>query len=305
MLIRTHRRHGIRAAIAATLVVALTVGAGVAAAAPAKPTIKLGTKDFPEEFILGQLYKQALEAKGYKVQFKKNIGSTEIIKTALYSGKIDMYPEYTGTILSVIFKQAKSPASAQAAYNQAKAKLGAKGFTLFAMTPFSDTDAIAVLKSTASSNGLKTISDLSKLGDKLTISALPEFQTRSAGLLGLKSAYGVTNGTFKPIPQIDPYATLDNGTATAVDVFSTDPQLASGKYTVLTDPKFIFGFQNVAPIVSKKLAAQLGPQGRRIIDAVSAKLTLPAIIAMNKAVSVDKKSDAAVAKAFLKANNLA
>jgi glycine betaine/choline ABC-type transport system substrate-binding protein len=74
---------------------------------------------------------------------------------------------------------------------------------------------------------------------------------------------------------------------------------------VLSDPKFIFGFQNVAPIVSKKLAAKLGPSGRRIIDAVSAKLTLPAIIAMNKAVSVDKKSDAAVAKAFLKANKLA
>ena len=302
---RTHRRHAIRAAIAAVLVVALTVGAGVAAAAPAKPTIKLGTKDFPEEFILGQLYKQALEAKGYKVQFKKNIGSTEIIKTALYSGKIDMYPEYTGTILSVIFKQAKSPANAQAAYNQAKAKLGTKGFTLFNMTPFSDTDAIAVLKSTAAANGLKTISDLSKLGDKLTISALPEFETRSAGLVGMKTVYGVTNGAFKPIPQIDPYATLDNSTATAVDVFSTDPQLATGKYTVLSDPKFIFGFQNVAPIVSKKLAAKLGPSGRRIIDAVSAKLTLPAIIAMNKAVSVDKKSDAAVAKAFLKANKLA
>jgi osmoprotectant transport system substrate-binding protein len=298
------RVHSPRPALAAFLLATLlsVVVAGSAQAAP--PTVVLGTKNFTEEFILGQLYKQALEAKGFKVSYKENIGSTELIDTALTSGKIDMYPEYTGVIVQVVFHRPLSAKTARATYQLAKKLQEKRGFTLFNPTPFFDTDAIAVLKTTARKYKLKSVADLKKV-DGLTLAGLPEFRTRNTGLVGMKRIYGVKNADFIPLAGISPYAALDSGKALAAAVFSTDPPLGAGsKYVVLNDPKHLFGFQNVAPVVSKKLAAELGPKFRQTIDRVSAKLTTNAIIALNKAVIVGKRSPASVAKAFLQANKL-
>lgn len=278
------------------------VVAGSASAAP--PTIVLGTKNFPEEFILGQLYKQALQAKGFKVVYKENIGSTELIDTALTSGKINMYPEYTGVIVQDVFHHALSAKTARATYLLAKQLQQTRGFTLFAPTPFFDTDAIAVEKQTAAKYHLKTVADLKKVHG-LTLAGLPEFRTRNTGLVGMRRVYGIAQVKFIPLAGISPYVALDSGKALAADVFSTDPPLGKGsKYVVLRDTKHLFGFQNVAPVVSEKLAKALGPKLARTMNAVSAKLTQPAIVAMNKAVIVDKASPASVAKAFLKANHL-
>jgi osmoprotectant transport system substrate-binding protein len=298
------RVHSPRPALAAFLLATLlsVVVAGSAQAAP--PTVVLGTKNFTEEFILGQLYKQALEAKGFKVSYKENIGSTELIDTALTSGKIDMYPEYTGVIVQVVFHRPLSAKTARATYQLAKKLQEKRGFTLFNPTPFFDTDAIAVQKTTPRTYKLKSVADLKKV-DALTLAGLPEFRTRNTGLVGMKRIYGVKNADFIPLAGISPYAALDSGKALAAAVFSTDPPLGAGsKYVVLKDPKHLFGFQNVAPVVSKKLAAELGPKFRQTIDRVSAKLTTNAIIALNKAVIVGKRSPASVAKAFLQANKL-
>jgi len=295
-----------RAAAAAIALGLLALVAATAAPAPAasQPTVVLGTKNFAEEYILGQLYKQALEAKGFKVSYKENIGSTEIIDTALTSGKINVYPEYTGVIVQDVFHHALSAKTAHATYLLAKQLQEKRGFTLFAPTPFFDTDAIAVERTTATKYGLKTVVDLKKVPG-LKLAGQPEFRTRNTGLVGLKRIYGLTKIGFVPLAGISPYAALDAGTVQAAAVFSTDPPLGPGsKYVVLTDPKHLFGFQNVAPVVSQKLATALGPKFRQTLDAVSAKLTTPAIIAMNKAVIVDKASPAVVAKAFLKANGL-
>ena len=302
------RIHGPRPALGAYLLAILlaAVVAGSSTAAPtAQPTIVLGTKNFAEEYILGQLYKQALEAKGFKVSYKENIGSTEIIDTALTSGKIDVYPEYTGVIVQVVFHRALSAKNAWATYKLAKKLQEQRGFTLFKPTPFFDTDAIAVTKATAAQYKLKTVADLKKV-QGLSLAALPEFKTRNTGLVGLKNIYGVKPAKFIPLAGISPYAALDSDKAMAAAVFSTDPPLGKdSNYVVLRDTKHLFGFQNVAPVVSQKLAKALGPKFRKTMDAVSAKLTTPAIIAMNKAVIVDKQSPAKVAKAFLKANKLA
>ena len=301
-----HTRRAAQAAFCVSFGVAIVLGGlagGALSARSAQPTIKLGTKDFSEEFVLGQLYKQALEAKGYKVDYHENVGSTEVIDTALTSGKINVYPEYTGTILSVVFHKTTVPKSAAATFAQAKSLEEKRGFTLFAQTPFSDTDAIGTLTSTASKYGLKTIGDLKKVPN-LSICALPTFKTRFAGLIGIQQVYGVKNIKFIPLSGISFYTALDANKCTVSDVFSTDPPLAGTKYTVLKDTKFIFGFQNVAPVVSKTLASALGSKFSATMDAVSAKLTQQAIIAMNKAVAIDHKSPSAVASAFLKANGL-
>ena len=267
-------------------------------------TVRIGSKNFTEAIILGELYKQALEADGYTVQLKSSIGSTEIIDSALTSGEIDMYPEYTGTMLTVVFGDDEPQESAESTYDRAKELYEEKGFTLFEMTPFSDSDALAVTKATADEEGLAAIGDLTKLGG-FKLGGQPEFETRLQGLVGVKERYGISDVEFVPFAGISPYEALDQGAVDVAAIFSTDPPLASGKYVVLEDPEANFGFQNVAPVVDQELADELGDDFRETIDAVSEKLTEDAIIAMNSAVAIDKRPAAQVAREFLEANDLA
>jgi osmoprotectant transport system substrate-binding protein len=302
---RKHNRRAAKAAYAVSLGVALLIGllvAGGAGASPAaKPTIVVGTKNFTEAYVLGELYKQALQAKGYTVKYKANIGSSELIDTAFQSGKINFYPEYVGVLVTAIAKQT-APKTLSATVAAARTfEASKRNGVVYNLTPFSDTDSFGMLTSTAQKYGAKTISDMKKV-KSFSFAGFPECATRTTCLLGLKNVYGLKQTKFVPLGSISVYTLLDKGTVTAGDVFSTDPQLQDkSKYTVLKDTKHIFGFQNVAPIVSKKVdSAAL----RTVVNAVSKKLTLPAIQAMNKAVAIDKQSPAKVADAFLKANNL-
>ena len=269
----------------------------------AKPDVVIGTKNFTEQYVLGELYKQALEAKGYKVSLKQDIGSSELIDTAFKSGKINFYPEYIGVLVVEIAKE-KLPSTATATWAAAKAFEAAKrDGTVLTMTPFSDTDSFGLLTATAHKLGVRTIVDMKKV-KTFSFAGFPECRTRYTCLVGLKSVYGLRQTKFVPLGGISVYTLLDNGTVTAGDVFSTDPELESNKYTVLADTKHLFGFQNVAPVVSKQLAAAAGPGFANTVNAVSATLTVAAMRAMNKAVAIDKQSPASVAAAFLKANHL-
>ena len=311
-MIRKHTRRAAKAAFAISLGVAIVIGLFAAAFArpahansTAGPTIVIGTKNFPEEFILGQLYKQALEAKGFHISYKENIGSTELIQTALTSGKINFYPEYTGVIVQDVFHHALSAKTANGTYLLAKQLEAKKGFTVLKPTPFYDTDVVAVTNATAAKYGLKSIGDLKKAGS-FKLGGFPECKTRNTCFLGYTKQYGLTNASFLPLAGISAYAALDAGTVLAADVFSTDPPLGKGsKYTVLADPKHVTGFQNVAPIVKTTVVTAAGSTFTNTVNAVSAALTQNAIVAMNKAVIVKKQSAAKVAKAFLKANHLA
>jgi osmoprotectant transport system substrate-binding protein len=269
-----------------------------------KPAVTIGDKNFTEEYILGALYQQALQAKGYKVNLKGNIGSSEITYKALTSGQIDMYPEYTGTMLTAIAGVTAPPKTAAQAYTEAKAFAEKHGFTLLDQTPFYDSDALGALVAYAKSHGLTTVADLKKLGKGVKLGGAPEFATRVEGLVGLKQAYGI-NPTFVPLTIGLTYKALDTGQVQVSDVFTTDAQLTSGKYALLSDPKKVFGFQNVAPIVKQSVLAAEGPAFADTINKVSALLTIPAIQKMNAAVSIDQQSPASVAHTFLAANGLA
>jgi osmoprotectant transport system substrate-binding protein len=267
-------------------------------------SVTLGTKDFTEEFIVGALYQQALQAKGYKVVYKPNIGATEVVDKALTSGQIDAYPEYTGESAVTVGGINTTVTTAQQEYDLAKNFYAKRGQSMSAMTPFFDTDAIAVTKAYAAKYGLKTTADLKKV-PHFTLGARPEFQGREQGAVGIQKDYGVKNFTFKSLALGLQYQALDSGAINAADVFTTDPQLASGKYVVLTDPKHIFGFQNVALVINTKKLNQLGGQQfMNIINQVNALLTTPAITAMNKAVAIDKQDPQTVAKTFLSANHV-
>jgi osmoprotectant transport system substrate-binding protein len=269
-----------------------------------KPPVTLGTKDFTEEFVLGELYKQALEAKGYTVNLKKNIGATEIIDKALTSEEIDGYPEYLGVSVAVVARKDIIPKSAQQTYDLAKEFYEGRGQVISKQTPFFDVDAIATTKEFAQQNGLKSVADLKKL-DSFTVGARPEFRNRFQGLKGMRSEYGLDNAQFKQLALGIQYQALDNGDVDSANVFSTDAQLASGKYTVLEDPKGIFGYQHVAMVMNSDKYEQLGGQQFfDVIDEVSALLTNEAMITMNEAVAIDKQDEADVARSFLEANGL-
>jgi osmoprotectant transport system substrate-binding protein len=278
---------------------------GAASSGPGKgkPTIVLGDKNFDEEYLLGALYQQALQAKGYTVTLKGNIGSSEIIWKALKGGQIQMYPEYTGTLLTAIAGDNKPPSSAQETYNLAQAYVQKNGFTLLAQTPFYDADGLAATVAYAKQHGLATIADMKKLGS-VTYGAPAENRTRYDGLIGLRQVYGLNSLKFVPLAEGLNYKALDSGQVKIATIFTTDPQLQSGKYKVLTDTKKLFGFQNVAPVVKKSLVQTEGPAFTQTINKVSALLTLPAIIKMNAAVQLDQQAPATVAHQFLAANGL-
>ena len=309
--------HGLAALLAVALALALTAcgssnkkasstsgGASANAPGKGKPAITMGDKNFTEEYVLGELYAQALRAKGYTVNLKANIGSSEIIDKALTSGNLDIYPEYTGVILSELAHQTKRPSDANAAYAAAKKFEEGRGFTLLDKSPFFDSDALAVKPAYAKKHGLATVADFKKVSGKVRLGAPPEFRTRFSGLLGLEQDYRLTNFDFKPLSIGLQYKALDTGRVDTADVFTTDGQLQRGSYVVLKDPKFIFGFQNVTPVVSRKVLDREGPAFAQTLNAVTAKLTTEAMRRMNAAIDIDKQKPPAVAKAFLAANGL-
>ncbi len=268
-----------------------------------KPPVTLGDKNFTEQYILGELYAQALRAKGFTVNVKSNIGSSEITDKALTSGKIDLYPEYTGVIVTELAGAKDQPKSAADTYAEAKKYEEGRGYALLKATPFFDADGLAVKPDFAKKNGLADVGDLKKLSS-FKYGAPPENKTRYQGVVGMKKAYGLDNFSFKPLSIGLQYKALASDKIDVAAVFTTDAQLAGGKYTVLKDSKGIFGFQNVAPVVSKKVLTAQGPAFEQTLNAVSSKLTNDAMQKMNGAVDLDKQKPADVAKAFLQANGL-
>lgn len=281
-----------------------------------KPPVMIGTKSFTEQFILGNLYAQALEAKGYTIHLKTGLGPTESIDKALTSGRIDLYPEYTGVITEVVAPLATltapgapaniyvPPSTAEEAFRQAADFQKARGFTLLDMAPFENGVRLAVTPAFAEEHHLASMADLDAL-PSFRFGAPAELEDRYEGLRGLKQIYQLRNVEFVPLPIGDQYAALDNGSVETAAVLLTDGRLTEQKVVILTDPKKLFGFQNVAPVVNSKKLTQLGPEFAETLNLLSAKLTADAMQTMNAEVDLRHKDPASVAHEFLVANGMA
>jgi osmoprotectant transport system substrate-binding protein len=268
------------------------------------PPIRIGSKNFTEQTILGELYRQALEAKDYDVLLKPDIGSSELIHRALRRGVLDMYPEYIGVLLSEVARETERPPNPTAAYQLAQEYENKSGFTLLAQTPFSDTNALAVKPEFARRHKLETVADLRKLKGSVRIAALAEFETRHEGLVGLDEVYGLRNLRVVAVEDDERYSTLESGGSDVALVFTTESQLAGDDYVVLADPRGLFASGHVAPIISDEVLEAHGSGLRSTIDAVTRTLTTPRMREMNAAVVVRKQSPAAVADAFLRGRGL-
>lgn len=268
-----------------------------------KPSVTLGTGSVTEQFVLGQLYQQALQAKGFTVALKQNIGSTQIADAALRSGQIDLYPAYVGVFDRTVAGGASSYPSLRAALATARAYARGHGFRLLAATPFSDVDALVVLPDYARAHRLVSVAGLAAVR-RLRLGAPPQFRDSAAGLRGLARSYGIRAVDFAPLTVGLQYQALDDRQVDAADVLTTDGQLQSGRYVVLSDPRHVFGFENVAPVVAERVLRAQGPAFAATLNAVSRALTLGAMQRMNAAVALDGKSPAAVARQFLQSAGL-
>jgi osmoprotectant transport system substrate-binding protein len=264
-------------------------------------SITIGSADFPESTLIGEIYAGALEAKGVKVKKTFNIGSREVYLKALQDGSIDLIAEYTGSLSTFLNKNAaaKDP---EGVYAELKAALPAT-LTVLDKSAAEDKDSIAVTKEAATKWNLKTIPDLAAHQNDITLAAPPEFKKRERGLVGLKSEYGVDlTAKFLPLKGTALVEAMKNGQAQAGNVFSTDPAIAENSFVVLEDPKALFGVDNVVPLVTK---AKVTAATSAVLNAVSAKLDTPTLGDLLKQVVTDKRDASVVAKEFLAKNGLA
>jgi glycine betaine/choline ABC-type transport system substrate-binding protein len=263
-------------------------------------TITVGSKNFTEQFVLGEIYSQALEAAGYKVKRQLNLGSELIAYAALKAGKVDAYPEYTGTALTAFFKvkTADVPRDAQKAYEDTKAGMAKDNITALAPTPFENTYRLGMTKEGAAKIGNpKTISDLKGKEGDLSISGFPECKQRQDCLLGVQDAYGLKFGKFVTSEQ--KYQVLKSGDADVAFIFTTDGDLASGEYAILDDDKKFFPPYNITFAVRNEVMEKLGPEGQKVIEDVQKPLTDQVMQELNARVDIDKQKPADAARDYL------
>jgi osmoprotectant transport system substrate-binding protein len=261
--------------------------------------VTIGTQEFPEALVLGELWRQALAVNGYTVDLRKAVGPAEDLDRAVRDGDIDGYVGYTGTVLSIVAGQEVSGLDPTQTHDAVEDYYDEQGMEVSEPTPFENKDAIAVTNTFAEDNGLTSIADLAGL-DSVTLGARPEFEDLQLGLAGLQDVYGLDNAEFVPVELGEQYAALDGGEADAVDAFTTDPQLRDDAYTLLDDPELLFGSQNVVMVVDEgKLDSIDADAFMDVIDTVNSELTEDAMVEMNAQVT-EGRGEAEVARAFLR-----
>ncbi len=268
-------------------------------------TVKVGTKDFTEEFIVGNMYKLMLEQAGAKVDYKENLGGTPVCQAAMQKGDIDLYPEYTGTGLFTVLKQPTIGLNAQQTYDQvAKGYKDQFNFVWLDPAPMNDTQALAMTQAGSQKFGIKTISDMVAKADQLTMIGPPEFQTREDGIPGIMKVYG--DFKLKKYIPVDPglkYQGLTNGQADVAVAFGTDGQIAADNLVVLQDNKNLFPISQITPVVRQQ-ALDAIPGIKAVLNAVSPMLTDKVMATLNYEVDGKKREPADVAKEFLTAQGL-
>jgi osmoprotectant transport system substrate-binding protein len=274
--------------------------------ANAKVSLTIGSKNFTEQQVLGQIYAQGLAAAGYTVDTDLNLGDEQTALKALKGGDIDAYPEYTGTaLLSFFDKQADDlPSDPQAAYQEAKAGFEAEGLVAFPPTPFTSSNEVAVTKETAEKLGLQRISDLKGKEGDLTVYGSPECRQRLDCLLGLRQVYGLRFGKFVPVDIAQRHEVLTSGRADVSIVFTTDPQIQREGEVLLEDDKGMFPPYNSTLVTRKEVADEAGADLEKTIALIQEQLTDENMQELNARVDLDKEEPAAVAKAYLSETGL-
>jgi osmoprotectant transport system substrate-binding protein len=271
--------------------------------ARAADRFRIGSKNFTEQLILGEVYAEALEGVGIKVERKLNLGGTLVAHQALVSDEIDMYPEYTGTALINVLK-APTMTDSKAVYDKVKAHYESEfGLIWLTPAPMNNTYVLVIRPDTAEQFTLKTLSDLAPVAGQLKLGAGPEFRDRQDGLPGLKARYGIQFGEDRQFPLGIRYNALIAHRVDAVDGNATDGQISANHLVRLIDDKHLWPPYNMAPVVRKAALAAF-PAAAGVLDKVSALIDDATMSAMNGAVDGGKEEPRSVARAFVRDHHL-
>jgi len=297
----TPLRIGRRSALTAIAGLAL---APAACAHPAGAAIKIGSKNFTEELILGELYAQSLEHAGLRVDRRLDLGSVEVAMAALERGDIDLYPEYTGTALLVVLKLPPIT-DRDRTFETVKREYERRfHLTWLRPAPMNDSQALATTPAVAARYGLRTLSDLSRQAPKLRLASVPEFTDRPDGLAGLRKAYG--GFAFASIRYIAiglKYKALLDGDVDVAVAFGTDGQIGADHLLVLEDDKHFWPPYQVAPVVRDDALSRF-PAIEPALDALAPHIMDASMRDLNWRVDGDHQEPADVARDFLRSAGL-
>jgi osmoprotectant transport system substrate-binding protein len=268
--------------------------------------LTIGSKNFTEQQVLGQIYAQGLKAAGYDVKTALNLGDENIAHAAIQRGAIDAYPEYTGTALLSFFgkKASQLPKDPEQAYEQAKHAFAQERLVALPPTPFTSSNEVAVSKATADRLGLSTISDLAPAAKDLTLYGSPECRRRLDCLAGLQQVYGLHFKRFRPVAIRHRHDVLKSGRDHVSIVFTTDPQIKRNGEVLLEDDKGMFPPQNSTLVVRKDVADMAGPDLEKTVELISAQLTDETMQELNARVDLDREDPATVARDYLREKGL-
>ena len=264
--------------------------------------ITVGSKNFTEQFILGEIYAQALEAAGYDVSKDLNLGSEQIALRALQGGEVDAYPEYTSTALTSFFDvpPEEVPGDAQQAFEESKEDFTELGLVAYPPTPFSSANAVGLLTERAEELGVESISDLEDLSEQMALYGSPECRQRFDCLVGLRDNYGLGFKSFTPVDIDRRYAVLESGQADLSILFTTDAQLfVSAEYVVLEDDRDVLPAGNVLFVARREIVDEAGPDFAEVVESVQSELTLGVMQELNARVDIDRQRPEQVARGYL------
>ena len=263
--------------------------------------LTIGSKNFTEQKVLGEIYAQGLEAAGFNISKDLNLGDEKTALAALKAGEISAYPEYTGTaLLSFFGKQADElPKDEMAAYEEARKNFEADGLVALPPTPFTSSNEVAVTQETADKLSLKTISDLEGKSQDLVLYGSPECRQRLDCLLGLQEVYGLKFKKFVPVDIAQRHEVLSSGRADVSIVFTTDPQIQREQEVLLEDDQGMFPPYNSTLVLKKETAEEAGENLRTTVELIQEQLTDENMQELNARVDLDKKDPAQVAKEYL------
>jgi glycine betaine/choline ABC-type transport system substrate-binding protein/ABC-type proline/glycine betaine transport system permease subunit len=274
--------------------------------ANAGTTITVGSKNFTEQKLLGEIYAQGLEAAGFEVNKELNLGDQDVALKALKEGEIDAYPEYTGTALLAFFgvKANEIPKDPAQAYEDAKAGFAEDNLVAYEPTPFTSSNEVALTKEKAEELGVTTISDLSDKAGDLTLYGSPECRQRTDCLLGLEQVYGLDFKRFVPVAIDLRHEVLTSGKADLSIVFTTDPQIKREGFVLLEDDKGMFPPYNSTLVTRQEVADESGAELETIVAQVQEGLTDEVMQELNARVDLDKKTPEEVAGEYLRESGL-
>ncbi len=266
--------------------------------------IRVASKDFTEQFILGEMYALMLEDAGFKVERKLNLGGTPVAQQALEANQIDLYPEYTGTGLLTVLKL-PTESDRQKVFDTVSREYKSRyNLAWLDPAPMNNTQGLAMKKEDSDRLGIKTLSDLAAKAEQVRLVAAPEFAEREDALPGLKRVYGGFNlKQFIPVASGLRYKTLLEGGAEVSTAYGTDAQIAANNLVLLQDDKNLWPPYQVAPVVRQQ-ALDGNPRLRETLNKLAPKLTDDTMRRLNNEVDGNKKEPATVAKQFLQEQGL-